>query len=482
MKRIIIFLLLLSATTVLVAQPVRPDLLTTAASRYMEGLNAPGRILAKVPLQLAGAEPAGYLFTFQPSGFLILAADRQLMPVYAYSREGSFDFPEADRRKLISLLTHDLNARLSTVGRITPRYREQVRLQWEELLSGRQVSQLPGLNPFQQWPEPGTTPTEGWLYTNWTQNGPYNLMCPMDLNAGARSVAGCPAIAQAQILNYHEEISGTRFNTDDDYYHNFGAGNSFWIDDDWQTWDFPCFDTLNYWLDSLESVFQAQGDLSNPLKAALCFACGVAAHQVYSASVSGTFGIEQAYMSFQRFSYEEALLVYPDDTTLNKQIAANIKVALPVQLGLLVSGGSGGHNVVVDGYNTDEFYHFNFGWGGPANGWYTLPPQNIPYNLTIIEGAVLDIKSSQYTSLEGNSGNDSRLAIFPNPVGEYLYISGTQQGQMISILDYTGKIAEQKISGGSRMKIHCGSLQPGLYFLRITEGNRMVDVVKLIKE
>jgi hypothetical protein len=49
-----------------------------------------------------------------------------------------------------------------------------------------------------------------------------------------------------------------------------------------------------------------------------------------------------------------------------------------------------GHNVVVDGYNTNDYFHLNFGWGGSYNGWYLLPDE-IPYGLTVVEGVILDI-------------------------------------------------------------------------------------------
>ena len=54
-----------------------------------------------------------------------------------------------------------------------------------------------------------------------------------------------------------------------------------------------------------------------------------------------------------------------------------------------------GHNVVIDGYNTNDYYHLNFGWGGSYNGWYLLPSQ-IPYGLTVVEGAIVDIIPHQY--------------------------------------------------------------------------------------
>ena len=69
---------------------------------------------------------------------------------------------------------------------------------------------------FQQWPPEGTTLTEGWVETNWHQNSPYNDFCPIDPSSGDRGVAGCPAVAMAQILNYHRTINNVFFNDSDE--------------------------------------------------------------------------------------------------------------------------------------------------------------------------------------------------------------------------------------------------------------------------
>jgi hypothetical protein len=52
-----------------------------------------------------------------------------------------------------------------------------------------------------------------------------------------------------------------------------------------------------------------------------------------------------------------------------------------------------GHNLVVDGYNTDHYFHLNFGWGGTYDGWYMLP-QDMRLDLTVIEGVIMDIMHS----------------------------------------------------------------------------------------
>jgi hypothetical protein len=58
--------------------------------------------------------------------------------------------------------------------------------------------------------------------------------------------------------------------------------------------------------------------------------------------------------------------------------------------------------MVVDGYNTDGYYHINFGWGGSYDGWYLLP-EELPYDLTVIEGVIVDIINDNADSdLRGN--------------------------------------------------------------------------------
>jgi len=73
-----------------------------------------------------------------------------------------------------------------------------------------------------------------------------------------------------------------------------------------------------------------------------------------------------------------------------------MKDAQPAHLAVVNPPWTMGHNVVVDGYNTDEFYHINFGWGGTYNGWYHIP-DDIPYGLTVIEGLIVDILTEEST-------------------------------------------------------------------------------------
>lgn len=328
-----------------------------------------------------------WIAQLSPKGFILISASKDLRPVLAYSFESNWNTAGENGRIFQTLITSDIERRLSNVS-ATTKEMQSIRGEWEKLLSGSKVNER-----LEQWPPEGTTPTGGWLFTNWTQGSPYNQMCPIDGNTHQRSLAGCPATAMSMIVNCLMEINETLLFDSDDYYHSYGSGNQYWIDDDWANFGFPCFDTLNLYLDSVQANYAGHKPLTTPQISALTFACGVALKQVFTSSISGTFGIEQAAAAFQRFGFADSRLVYDSDTSLQRDLAENIKKGWPAQLGLLSPPPNQvGHNVVVDGYNTDEYYHFNFGWGGNSNGWYTMPPTNIPYNLTIIEGIVLDIE------------------------------------------------------------------------------------------
>ena len=110
-----------------------------------------------------------------------------------------------------------------------------------------------------------TIPTlraDGLLHSHWTQDYPYNYFCPRDpVNGNAYSVAGCPAIAMGQIINYLRTTQDTRFTDDDDYNHYY-AGRNYVIDDDWASLKFPSFPMLNEMLDSIDAAYQ-RGEVSS---------------------------------------------------------------------------------------------------------------------------------------------------------------------------------------------------------------------------
>lgn len=414
-----------------------------------------------------------FIYRLNPQGYIIKANDLCLPPFLAYSFKNQY-IPEDKGWKIaIDVLKVDIINRLdyykSQVGFVNPLWNKYMQ---ENL--GRRI--------FQQWPEEGTTSTGGWLETNYKQTYPYNILCPMDLNTGNRSIAGCPAVAMAQVLNYHKETNNTQFNDDDDYYHNYGSNNRYWIDDDYESRDFPSFPELNQILLNLQINYDLNVPPNDTMIAALNFSCGVACRQVYSSSISGTFGIEQAYDAYLRFSFDSIKILYPEDSSLNRLLADNMKIAMPAHLGLVNPEGTAGHNLVVDGYNTDEYYHFNFGWGGNSNGWYTMPPTEIPYNLTIIEGLILDInKENIHVGKQEYDDHFIEYTVYPNPATNCLFInSAIYKERQINIYTATGKRVLNQLIKSDHKYVDLSGFDNGIYILSIIRDSQAVFCTKIL--
>lgn len=472
--------LLLHYSPMVSAQTVTPykaiSIASICAERYCGGAE-PSDVFRPIE---AGSATLAYIIPLEPKGFIIISGDQKVVPVYAFSVESNYDPTMPHWISLIKMIRYDLQTRMDHYTSMTPVEKSKINDAWERIVAPDTKDTLI------VWPETGTTSTGGWLETNWTQNSPYNQMCPMDLNAGARSIAGCPAVTMAQILNYLATIKGTRFGDADDYYHNYGSGNQFWIDNDFETWGFPAFDTLNRYLDTLENTYLNKAPLSNNSKAALTFACGTACTQVYTASGSGTFSVAQAAAAFQRFNFTHSRLVYPSDTNLSADLAWNIKNAFPAHLALVDPGETVGHNVVVDGYNTDEFFHFNFGWGGSSNGWYSMPPSSIPYNLTVIEGVVMDIVPDSLPSSGIEPVSDhSQATLFPNPADDYftVMLNGKPSNRFLYVRDISGRtVFSATYPNTSCIRVSTNKWPQGFYLVAVRTYGCEDIMLKLVKD
>ena len=341
-----------------------------------------------IKIKSADDSPMMYIFFLNPTGYIVVPANKNLPPIIAYSFENEFG-DISEENILLQLLKADISSRIHHIDLISENIIKNRDEQWQKyssLVKINQQSLVTTVGPL--------------LDTKWSQYAPYNNFCPIDLDSGNRSVAGCPAVAMAQILNYHRTTQNVQFTDEDDYYHNY-AGNRYTIDDDFEEYDFPSFAELNDYLDTLQYNYKNEIPLTDDDKAALNFACGVAAEQVYNPAGSGTFGVNQAYQAYQRFYFEDIELLTEGSDVYNR-LQSNILEGLPAHIAVVNEGGTAGHNMVVDGYDNEGYFHINFGWGGSYYGWYMLP-EELPFELTVLEGIIVDIyPTSQNGSLEGS--------------------------------------------------------------------------------
>lgn len=411
-----------------------------------------------------------YAVHLNPVGFVIVPGDDEMIPVIAYSFMDNIDAGG----KFFDFLINDIQKRYDALDKIPVSMIKSRQQQRQDLINLNFEK-----DKFEQWPPRGTTATGGWLESNWTQDAPYNQMCPIDPVTSTRSYAGCPAVAMAMILNYHQTVNSTVFTDDDDYYHSY-AGRNYYIDDDYEENEFPCFPDLNKYLDTLVMHYENIEPLTNNDKAALTFACGVAATQVYTSEGSGTFGVSQAFEAYLKFACEDIQLLDEDDVGIYDSLTQNMKDSLPAHLAVVNESWTSGHNVVVDGYNTDGYYHVNFGWGGSYNAWYILPDE-FPYSLTVIEGLIIDImKPEAPPPAYINSKLEHSVNLYPNPAENYFSIfTENINPESVCIYNLQGTLIKE-INEDQIYNVSTDNIPGGTYIIKIKYTSGQVLNKKLI--
>ncbi len=323
-----------------------------------------------------------------------------------------------------------------------------------------------------------TLRADGLLHSHWTQDYPYNYFCPRDpVNGNAYSVAGCPAIAMGQIINYLRTTQDTRFTDDDDYNHYY-AGRNYVIDDDWASLKFPSFPMLNEMLDSIDATFQRGEELTDELAAALVFACGTALTQVYTSESSGTFYVDQAFEAYLRFGFRDCVLIREPDSTMYAALISNLQAGYPAHLAVENPAGTVGHNVVVDGYReSDGKFHINFGYGGSLDNWYDIPDPNFYYGMTKVEGIILNIIPKDGPLSVHESTAQQPLEVYPNPVFDVLFIKNLP----CKMVEYSifNMLGQEVTTGYSTGTISVAGLEKGIYFLQV-KGEGICEAVKFV--
>ena len=244
-----------------------------------------------------------------------------------------------------------------------------------------------------------------WVETQWTQEYPYNILCPLNPYWDRRCFVGIIPSSMAQIINYHKYINDASFDDDDDYY-----SNPIYIDDDYEIYDFPSFPELNVYLDQIRSCYSTSDELTDTLIAALNFACGVSVENQYVFGGGTLSDVCPALLN--KFGYATANYIQTINASFYSVLSTDMMEARPAMLG--ISGSGGGHLVICDGYDSYEnTYHLSFGWNGVGDGWYSLP-DGLPFGFNIIDAAIINI-DSQSQGVNNTSHQDVIPQNYPNP-------------------------------------------------------------------
>ena len=205
--------------------------------------------------------------------------------------------------------------------------------------------------------ELGTVIVGPLLTTTWSQWAPYNALCP----AGCPS--GCVPTAVAQVMNYWKwpkQSVGRLMDSVGTFTGEDFSGHVY----DWDNM-----------LDNYGGGYNAQ---QAEAVAFLMRDVGKAFGTGYTPEASGSVLREDPLM--ENFSYSPDMSIRRGDTAAELQSV--IKSELDKLRPVLYVGGpdnpkpggtiqeNSGHALVCDGYTSNNYFHFNYGWGGSYDGFY----------------------------------------------------------------------------------------------------------------
>ena len=375
MKKALLFCISMLMTALAVAGPITPKQARTAALNFMS--RTVPTVTKSSSCQLAYAK-AGQLesdtlfYVFNVGGgFAIVAADDAVTPILGYSPNGHFDpqnIPDNCRAWLQGYADQIAYVRTQESARSV-----SVEAEWNALLSEDAASSALA-------PKSGTS-VGPLLTTKWDQGTYYNSLCPEDDNHYSGHVwTGCVATAMAQIINYWEyplHGFGTHSYYDNSSVYPYGM----------QSADFATT-TYQYSLmpDSLDGNSSAA---EVNAVATLMRHCGVAVNMDYGPNESGahypaaraafvshfgynaqivtrSFGTGDNLMTYETVVFEEDEWI----NMLKDELDAGRPIFYSGALNLSNSGPA--HAFVCDGYDADTMFHFNWGWSGAYDGYFTV--------------------------------------------------------------------------------------------------------------
>ena len=362
MKKTFVSIIALCLALAASAEPIGKQAALYTAQAYML---AKGKSIdvSQKPFRAArqqNAQPADaaetYYYVFNAggdNGYVIVSGDDRTEPILGYVEQGSFDpenIPENMRSWLQSyadqikyIVDNDLKPESPAVKK-----RNRVRA------TKHSVPEL--------------------LTTRWNQGHPYNLTCPKyykkEDGTQHYPASGCTATAMAQVMNFYKFPEKTKTVIP-------AHPNTYTMDDgtkktstakavprntviDWEamTDTYNCSDSHVH-------------DRADTAVANLMLYCGQAVKMGWGASSGANFSAE-AFIKY--FGYDNSCYVgeradYSIDGWFD-MIYDEIEQGYPVLMSAFTS--SGGHAFVLDGFDGDNLFHVNWGWGGGSNGWFLL--------------------------------------------------------------------------------------------------------------
>lgn len=360
MKKYTFTLFLLSILSFSFAKTINENYAKIVAQNFLENetkiVNASNLTLVKT--EFSKHKPAFfnaplhlfYTFVTPNNEFVIVAADDAATPILAYSDENRplninsipnsvSKWLELYKKQLIYIIDNKIEA--------TP----EIDFLWTSYYNDIPIAQAKGIN--------AVSPL---VQTTWDQSPYYNAQCP------GGSVTGCVATAMCQIMKYWD-------------YPATGSGFHSYNENNYGTLSANFGSTTYNW-----SAMPNNVSSSNSAVATLMYHVGVSVDMDYSPQVSGAYVISaqspvqhcSEYALKTYFGYKTSMQGVMRSNYSESQWTSLLRSELDASRPILYAGfgSGGGHAFVCDGYDNNGYFHFNWGWGGAYNGYFSVNALN----------------------------------------------------------------------------------------------------------
>lgn len=414
-----------------------------------------------------------YVFNFSPEGWAIISADDAAYPVIAYCESGFYDPNVLNQPPALTAWMDNVAAEIADAVARGLQGQPDTANAWKQF-SVAPDSFVPDLG------DPAAAQSAGPLIqSTWGQginqdgwpwgNDSYNKYCPWEYTDWTHLYrdycpTGCTATAMAQIMRYWQWPpfgSGSHgYNTTYACSHECSGFGWREVDFSAQSYD---------WSDSSMPL----NTYSNAI-AILMRDIGVAVDMNYTPSGSGAYLNENnAYQNY--FRYNAGPYEYKSSYFILSWIGklkAELDAGRPILYDGYNASGSSGHAFVCDGYDSSGSFHFNWGWDGSYNGYFTvdvLTPGSHDYSY--YQGAIFGIQPNKplkvyvddnYTAGGFNGGHQwfidaftsIQLAILVVRPGGTVYVAA---GTYNEAIDFKGKAIHLYSIGGPDVTIINGT-------------------------
>jgi len=367
-----------------------------------------------------GSKTAYYVFNMNPNGFVMVSADDIANPIIGYSTTSGYKVENQPSQftEWMEKVKGEINQAASL--NLTPL--EKTSQEWGRLSKESNIfimqksAKIQSAGPL--------------LSTTWDQGSvlrlTYNKYCPVDplsIFTFFCTPTGCVATAMSQILKYYNYPTKGRgtYNFTHNNYGNLKAD----------------FGSTFYKWSSMPSELGVFSDtISINAIAQLMYHCGVSVTMNYGTNESEAFpdSARNAIVNYFDYSLGTALVQRNINNT-SDQWQELMKSELDNNRPVLYFGyGKGGHAFVMDGYQGQAYFHFNWGWSGSNDGYYYLGSLTPGwFNFSQNEGAVINIVpthnsvqnditpvlfiyQNKWTASEGGGTTDPIFLINSNPL------------------------------------------------------------------